>query len=481
MTRHVQSASATTLAIALTLFGCGAGNSNQPKDASVDRSGGSRDSGVVGDTRIVDSSASSQDGSAASLDSGTGDRVIVGLDAALDLSPDLPAATPDMAMPTEAGHDGASDRAAPDVAATPDSPSDISADGQDGGASCLGTCSPDGGGTGGLDGSAGTKDGGAAGSKRIYAVNYNSANGSDNVTSYPAEGTGDIAPIGKIAGPSTKLGGIVQMAFDGSGKIYVLGRNGLTYPAQSIEVFVAGADGDVAPIATLAGPSTGLVGALSLAVDNAGKMYVAGSIPCSTCTSATHPGIMVFAVGANGDTAPQQIIAPAVYPAVDNTGLDASDLFVGVDAGGNIYTADSYSQKVLVFAPNANGNVAPLRVLLGDKTLLSGCEGVAFDSAGNLYIANYNGMSVTVYPPGASGNVAPAATITGANTGIGMLAAIAVDTAGTVWASGQAVDSTGRLRNAILRFAPGTNGNVAPVAALAGGDTEIDATSLAVY
>jgi hypothetical protein len=190
---------------------------------------------------------------------------------------------------------------------------------------------------------------------------------------------------------------------------------------------------------------------------------------------------MVFAAGANGDTAPQQIIAPAVYPAVDNTGLDASDLFVGVDAGGNIYTADSYSQKVLVFAPNANGNVAPLRVLLGDKTLLSGCEGVAFDSAGNLYIANYNGMSVTVYPPGASGNVAPAATITGANTGIGMLAAIAVDTAGTVWASGQAVDSTGRLRNAILRFAPGTNGNVAPVAALAGGDTEIDATSLAVY
>ena len=336
-------------------------------------------------------------------------------------------------------------------------------------------------GMGGITAAAGTTGSGLSGGKRIYAVNYNSANGSDNVTSYPADGAGDVVPIGKIAGASTTLAGIVQIAFDGSGKIYVLGRNGLTYPAQSIAVFAAGANGDVAPTATVAGPSTGLVGAVSLAVDAAGKMYVAGSIPCATCTSATHPGIMVFAAGSNGDVAPQQSIAPDPYPAVDNTGLDASDLAVGVDAGGNIYAADSYSQKVLVFAPSATGNVAPLRVLAGDKTLLSGCVGVAFDGAGNLYIANYNGMSVTVYPPASSGNLAPTATIAGDQTGIGYLSTIAVDTAGTVWASGQAVDSTGRMRNAILRFAPGTNGNVAPAAALAGGDTEINATSLALH
>ena len=336
-------------------------------------------------------------------------------------------------------------------------------------------------GAGGSKSTGGTAGSGSFGSKRIYAANYNSANGNDNVTSYPADGTGDVTPIGKIAGASTTLAGVVQVAIDGSGKIYVLGKNGLTYPAQSIAVFAAGADGDVAPIATVAGPSTGLVGAVSLAVDAAGKMYVAGSIPCAACTSATHPGIMVFAAGANGDAAPQQSIAPDAYPAVDNTGLDAGDLAVGVDAGGNIYAADSYSQKVLVFAPNATGNVAPLRVLMGDKTTLSGCVGVAFDGAGNLYIANYNGMSVTVYPPGASGNLAPTATIAGDQTGIGYLSTIAVDSAGTIWASGQAVDSTGRMRSAILRFAPGASGNLAPAAALAGGDTEIDATSLAVH
>jgi hypothetical protein len=350
-----------------------------------------------------------------------------------------------------------------------------------------GVCNPDGGSVGldaastGLDAARDVADGGSSSSKRIYAVNYNSANGSDNVTSYPADGTGDVAPIGKIAGTNTKLAGIVQMALDGSGRIYVLGKNGLTDSTQNIEIFAAGTDGNTAPIATLAGASTGLVEAVSLAVDGAGKIYVAGSIPCATCTSATHPGIMVFAAGASGNVAPQQIIAPDAYPAVDNTGLDAGDLYVGVDASGNIYVADSYSQKILVFAPGANGNVAPVRVLSGDKTLLAGCDVVAFDGTGNLYVANYNGMSVTVYAPGASGNVAPIATLTGANTGIGYLATIVVDLAGSVYASGQAVDSTGRTRSAILRFAPGANGNVAPVAALVGADTEINASSLAVH
>ena len=49
----------------------------------------------------------------------------------------------------------------------------------------------------------------------------------------------------------------------------------------------------------------------------------------------------MFAAGATGDTAPLQTIAPAVYPAVDNTGLDTSDMYVAADASGNIYAAPS--------------------------------------------------------------------------------------------------------------------------------------------
>ena len=39
-----------------------------------------------------------------------------------------------------------------------------------------------------------------------------------------------------------------------------------------------------------------------------------------------------------------------------------------------------------------------------------------FDSSHNIYVANRNGNSVTVYAPNANGNVAPIRTITGSNT-----------------------------------------------------------------
>ena len=428
-----------TLILVLALIGCGGGTtaSTDGADGPWDASGG-------------ETSGKPDTGGSASLDVGSMDRAAV--DAGVD------AGVADIPMSSDGGIDASPDR----LTVQPDAPAEVP----------TGT---------GRDGASGATDGGPTGGRRIYAVNYNSANGSDNVTSYPASGAGDVAPIGKIAGPTTKLAGIVQLAFDGTGKAYVLGKNGLVDGTQSIEVFAAGANGDVAPIATIAGSSTGLGAAVSLAVDVAGKIYVAGSIPCATCTSATHPGIMVFAAGANGNVAPQQVIAPAVYPAVDNTGLDAGDLFIGVDAAGNIYVADSYSQKVLVFAAGATGNVAPIRVLTGDKTLLNGCNGIAFDGTGNLFVANYNGMSVTVYPPSASGNTAPKASLAGDKTGIGYLSAFAVDSDGTVYASGQAADSAGRTRSAILRFATGTNGNLAPAGALVGADTEIDATSLAIH
>jgi hypothetical protein len=112
---------------------------------------------------------------------------------------------------------------------------------------------------------------------------------------------------------------------------------------------------------------------------------------------------------------------------------------------------------------------------------------MAFDGAGNLYVANgvYSGglaPSVTVYPPGANGNVAPIVMVSGDKTGLyGTALRIAVDKAGWLYATGAALDASGRSRNAILLFAPGTNGNVAPTAALAGADTEINANDLSLY
>jgi hypothetical protein len=81
----------------------------------------------------------------------------------------------------------------------------------------------------------------------------------------------------------------------------------------------------------------------------------------------------------------------------------------------------SPTSPFVVFAPGANGNVAPLRAIGGPRTGLSGAGGVALDPVGELYASNTfdfsaSGSSITVYAPGASGNVAPLRTIQGPTT-----------------------------------------------------------------
>jgi len=114
--RHIRSASITTLVIALV--GCG-GVPSPPKDASVDRSGGGRDSNALGDTRGFDSGANSQD-------RGAGDRVVV--------ESGVTDGAGDRSISPEIGPDGALDLSPWDSLAAPDSPSDTSAGGETGSA-----------------------------------------------------------------------------------------------------------------------------------------------------------------------------------------------------------------------------------------------------------------------------------------------------------------------------------------------------------
>jgi len=70
-----------------------------------------------------------------------------------------------------------------------------------------------------------------------------------------------------------------------------------------------------------------------------------------------------------------------------------------------------------VYAPGANGDVAPIRTITGSNTGLSAPQYDAVDSSGRLYVTN-DGSSlgtITIYAAGANGNVAPIATIGGAN------------------------------------------------------------------
>jgi hypothetical protein len=172
-------------------------------------------------------------------------------------------------------------------------------------------------------------------------------------------------------------------------------------------------------------------------------------------------GIYVFAPGANGNVAPIRAITGA------NTNITEA-YSVSLDAAGFIYEADQATAKINVFAPDANGNVAPIRTIAGPNTGFiypATVWGTAIDAAGDLWAVVVNLSTFTngyleEFAPGANGNVAPIATIAGSNALNNNSDTVAIDAAGKIH---QAIYGI-----SLLTFAPGSNGNVAPILDISG-------------
>ncbi|MGC2649528.1 MAG: hypothetical protein WA304_01865 [Candidatus Cybelea sp.] len=69
-----------------------------------------------------------------------------------------------------------------------------------------------------------------------------------------------------------------------------------------------------------------------------------------------------------------------------------------------------------VFAPNANGNVRPVRVISGNRTLLGAPWGITLDSSSNIWVTNESSSSITAYAANATGNAVPERAIFGSLT-----------------------------------------------------------------
>jgi len=194
-------------------------------------------------------------------------------------------------------------------------------------------------------------------------------------------------------------------------------------------------------------------------------------------TDANANALTAYPLNANGNTPPTRTIAGS------STGLGFPRRVIS-DAAGNLYVANAPgtgAHSITVYGPSANGNVSPLNTISGSNTGLTGADGMALDSSGNLFVANCSLCfqssgtdAVLVFAAGASGNVAPAHTISGANTTLSGPTDLAFDAAGNLLV-------TNSSSNTVVTFAPGVFGNVAPSATLGGANTGISAPECVAF
>jgi sugar lactone lactonase YvrE len=292
------------------------------------------------------------------------------------------------------------------------------------------------------------------------------------VTVYPLGSNSDVAPISTIDGAATRLGSPEAIALDSKGNIYVTSEvwNAGAYAGGSVVVFSASSKGNASPIATIAGPHTGLHGVNSVTVDSSGNIYVGAQIG-----NDGPAGVEVFAAGSNGDVKPQvTIVGP-------DTGVQNAN-GIAIDPRGALFVANvsgvSRNTGVLVFPAASNGNATPSVTISGDKTGVDWPVGVVLDPRGNIYMANAgrNGVaaSIRLYSVGSNGNVPPIATISGSNTGLNgrTVRGIALDSKENLYVTSDGHDST---ESSITVFKAGSNGNVKPIAVISGDNTGLSA------
>jgi Putative Ig domain/IPT/TIG domain len=245
----------------------------------------------------------------------------------------------------------------------------------------------------------------------------NGANSDINQFSLTA--SGNAPPMATLAGPLTGVSGIGSLAFDSAGQLWVASSGG-----AAIEQFPPGASGNVAPSRVLSGPDTMLTDPAGIAFDASGRLYV---------VNPPSQAIAVYPAGASGNTPPQRTISGP------DTGL-STPVGITIDHSGHIWVANQATSSLTEYASTASGDAAPLNTIAGPATSLNTPQGLGLNSAGDVLVANFfGGSALTFADSGPFGDVAPKASISGSQSQLHLPQAVDVDTAGRTYvADGQA-------------------------------------------
>jgi DNA-binding beta-propeller fold protein YncE len=187
---------------------------------------------------------------------------------------------------------------------------------------------------------------------------------------------------------------------------------------NSVAVYRKGAQGDEKPLRTLRGPKTHIGSIQGIAIDKRRNILFLsnhGNFGSGRSEGGAHYEsslITVYPLDAQGNVAPIRVIqGPKTQ--LNHPGLISAD-----EERGELYVANNLDDSVLVFNSEANGDVPPLRIIKGSKTGLKEPRAVFLDSKNNeLVVSNLGNHSIVVFPRTANGDVIPLRTIRSAPEG----------------------------------------------------------------
>jgi DNA-binding beta-propeller fold protein YncE len=182
----------------------------------------------------------------------------------------------------------------------------------------------------------------------------------------------------------------------------------------------------------------------------------------------SHPRLAVFARQAKGQVAPLRIIEG------QRTGLSRSSHGVFLDTVNNEVVAPSpLAGAIVVYGREQKGNTPPIRMIQGPKTHLNSPQGVAVDNVNHeIVVANDGALTILVFDRLANGDVAPLREIIGPATGIATPEGIVVDPVhDEIILADEGNADTGLPAPSLRVFRRTDNGNVAPIRVITGPST----------
>jgi hypothetical protein len=200
--------------------------------------------------------------------------------------------------------------------------------------------------------------------------------------------------------------------------LYVANSNalpGTTPPGNgNVEVYPFGASGSATPIRVISGGNTQLSNPIVPVLDSSGNLYVLDNGPYFS--SKSHPVILVFPSGANGNVTPTRTItipSSFYFSACQNIVLDPSGKYL-------ILSCDQiYTLGLIVIPVSTSGTATQTANLKCATTCFSNVVGMAFDPNGNLWAAEsgnndiFSFSSGTFSLTGGTQNLTPGTQING--------------------------------------------------------------------